>query len=145
MPAPASSIWIPGKGSTEFAALRVARAIKEYDADLEFGQNSDTGQWCIFLLRRGEAPMPVIGFDKIPHPEDAIKRLVQSDARRRGNEILDEMNRSNKNLEIARDDAAAAAEAQLAEVAEWALRTEGKTPHKRVILGKGRQRGGLTQ
>lgn len=144
MPAPASSIWIPSKGDTNLAALRVDRAVNEYDEQLSFGQNNDTGQWCIFLIRRGEAPLPVIGFNEIPHPEDAIKRLVQADARRRGNEILDAMNRHNKQAEIEREAAAVEADKQLAETAEWALRMEGKTPHKKIIMGKGRQRGGLT-
>lgn len=144
MPAPAQSIWIPGRGDTNFAALNVARAVKEYDEQLEFGQNNDTGQWCIFLIRRGEAPLPVIGFNEIPHPEDAVRRLVQADARRRGNEILDEMNRHNKQFDIEREEAAVEADQRLAEAAEWALRHEGKTPHKKVVMGKGRQRGGLT-
>jgi hypothetical protein len=146
LPAPVeTSIWIPGQGDTNLAAVRVDRAVREYDEELSFGQNNDNGQWCIFLIRRGQAPHPVLGWDEIPHPEDAIKRLVQSDARRRGNEILDELNRHNKQFEIERETVAQEADAHLAEVAEWALRTEGKTPHKKVIMGKGRQRGGLTQ
>lgn len=140
-----TSIWLPQKGDTNFAALRVDKAVREYDEQLSFGRNNDTGDWCIFLLRRGEAPLPVIGFgSEIPHPEDAIKRLYRADAQRRGNEILDEINRHNKQIELARDVAAAEGEARLAEVAEWALRVEGKTPHKKVVMGRGRQRGGLT-
>jgi hypothetical protein len=141
-----TSIWLPQKGDTNFAALRVDKAVREYDDQLSFGQNNDTGDWCIFLIRRGEAPLPVIGFGReIPHPDDAIKRLYRADAKRRGHEILDEINRSNAELERARDEAAAEGEARLAEVAEWALRTEGKTSHKKVVMGKGRERGGLTQ
>lgn len=140
-----TSIWLPNKGDTNFAALRVDKAVKEYDENLSFGQNNDTGDWCIFLIRRGEAPLPVIGFGReIPHPEDAIKRLYRADAQRRGNEILDEINRHNAGLEKVRDDAAQEGEARLAEVAEWALRHEGRTSHKKVVMGKGRQRGGLT-
>jgi hypothetical protein len=143
--APASSIWLPGKGDTNFAALRVDKAVREYDEQLSFGRNEDTGDWCIFLIRRGEMPLPVIGFGReIPHPEDAIKRLYRADAQRRGNEILDEMNRHNEKIEEARDLAAQEGEARLAETAEWALRVEGRTGHKKVFMGKGRERGGLT-
>lgn len=144
MPAPATSIYVPGRGDVNMSAYRVDQAVNEYDELLHFGQNNDTGQWCIFLIRRGEAPLPVIGFNEIPHPHDAIKRLVQADARRRGNEILDEINRHNKQFEIEREERAVEADQRLAETAEWALRHEGKTPHKKVILGKGRERGGLT-
>lgn len=144
MPAPATSVWLPGRGHTDFAALRVERVVQEYDEQLTFGRNNDTGQWCVFLIRRGELPMPVLGFDHIPHPDDVLKKLYQTDAKRRGNEILDEMNRHNKALEAEREVAAVEAEAHLAEVAEWALRVEGATPHKKVVMGKGRQRGGLT-
>jgi hypothetical protein len=127
------------------AALRVERVVNEYDEQLTFGRNEETGQWCVFLVRRGEQPLPILGFDHIPHPEDVLKRLYQSDSKRRGNEILDEMNRHNAQAEKEREVVASEADARLAEVAEWALRTEGKTPHKKVVLGKGRQRGGLTQ
>lgn len=131
MPASASSIWLPGRGTVDIQAIRVDRAVQEYDENLRFGRNEETGQWCVFLLRRGFDPLPVLGFQDIPHPDDAVKRLWRADAQRRGEEILDELNRHNKDLEIA-ENAQTTREAEdaaelAAEHAERLLRQLGKT------------------
>lgn len=137
MPAPVeTTIWLPGRGDTSLGELAVDKAVQEYDPLLRFGRNNDNGQWCIFLIKRGEAPLPVLGFDRVPHPDDALRRLYQSDALRRGNEILDEVIADRERHDAALELAAKEADAQLAEAGEWALREQGKTPHKRVYIGK---------
>lgn len=126
MPAPTANIWLPGIGMTDIAQRRVDAAVQEYDENLRFGRNMESGQWCIFLMRRGHDPLPVIGFNDIPHPEDAIKRLHNADAQRRGEEILDEMNRHNEELKAPYEKAASEADEILAEAYEWGFRQMGR-------------------
>lgn len=146
MPASASSIWLPETGVTDLAAIRVDRAVKEYDENLRFGRNEETGQWCVFLLRRGFAPLPVLGFRDIPHPEDAVKRLYQADAQRRGEEILDEVNRHNREQERLEN---AATEQQIgqavedaAEHAERLARLAGSTRYGKSFRPRPDRMGG---
>lgn len=133
MPAPAEHIWLPGSGAVSLEVVRVDRAVQEYDPNLRFGRNEDTGDWCIFLIKRGEAPLPVLGFGReIPHPRAALQRLERADSVRRGSEILDEMNRHNESLRKPFEDAAAEGAAITAEAFEWGYRAMGKG--KRVII-----------
>jgi hypothetical protein len=143
MPAVVSKIWLPGAGMTDLSERRVDAAVKEYDENLRFGRNEETGQYCIFLIRRGFDPLPILGFNEIPHPEDAVKKLWRADAMRRGNEILDEMNKENEEARKADEYAADEGIGQAAEGFEWLMRTQGQTPytksydisHKRNKIG----------
>jgi hypothetical protein len=139
VPAPAERIWLPGSGVTDLAAVRVDRAVNEYDEQLHFGRNEDTGQWCIFLIRRGEAPLPVLGFNDIPYPDDALKRLYQADAMRRGEEILDQMNRDNDKLREKDEEAVKQGIGIAAEAFEWGFRAMGSDKAKRIVVPMGRR------
>jgi hypothetical protein len=109
-------------------AAKVDKAVNEYDEQLRFGQHERTGQWVICIVR-GEQRIPVLGFDRIPHPEDALKRLHKSDARRRGLELLNEINRHNEEIQKQKRDAASEATGETAEYFEQATRWEGATKH----------------
>ena len=137
-----SNIWVPESfGHRE--VVRVRRAVKEYDPNLDFGRNELTGQWCIFLKRgtskaTEEVDLPIMGFNDIPHPDDAISRLHQADALRTGNEILDKIVKNNDDIEARREVAAQEASAQAAEGFDWGFRQMGKAPHTKVFIpGKG--------
>lgn len=133
-----TNIWVPESfGHRE--AVRVRRAVKEYDPNLDFGRNELTGQWCIFLKRgtsemANEVDLPVLGFQEIPHPDDALARLRQSDALRTGNEILDKISKNNADIEERREIAAQEASAQAAEGFDWGFRQMGKAPHSKVFI-----------
>jgi hypothetical protein len=109
-------------------AAKVDKAVNEYDEQLRFGRNEETGQWVIILVR-GEQRIPVLGFNDIPHPDDALKRLYKSDARRRGLEILDEINKGNEAIQAESAKKATEAAEETAEYFEQATRWEGATPH----------------
>lgn len=139
------NIWVPDSASNaqyDIPVLRVDQAVKEYDENLRFGRNEETGQWCIFRVVRGEAPLPILGFDEIPHPEDACRRLYQCDAQRRGEEILTDMNRHNAELEKADEAAASDADGLAAEVYEHAFRMMGKTPYAKSFRARPNRMGG---
>lgn len=133
-----TNIWVPESfGHRE--VVRVRRAIKEYDPNLDFGKNELTGQWCIFLKRgtnelTQEVDLPVLGFQEIPHPDDALARLRQSDALRTGNEILDKITKNNSDIEERREVAAQEASANAAEGFDWGFRQMGKAPHTKVFI-----------
>lgn len=132
-PAP---VWLPDMHYYR-QAVPVDKAVNEYDERLRFGIHQDTGQWVIIMVE-GEKRIPILGFNDIPTPDAALRRLYQSDARRRGTQILDDINRHNKAIQKEKEDAAKDAEGILAEAFEYAYRLEGKHPNPRIILtGKG--------
>lgn len=133
-----ANIWVPPTHGFREAA-RVRTAVREYDPNLDFGKNERTGQWCIFLKQGSnefskEVDMPILGFNDIPHPDDALKRLHQSDALRTGQEILDKITKNNDDIEARREIAAQEATAQAAEGFDWGFRQMGKAPHAKVFI-----------
>lgn len=130
-------IWVPNSHQDRNAAA-VAVAVREYDPDLSFGRNEQTGQWCIFLKQGTSsatvgADLPVLGFQEIPHPDDALRRLHQADALRTGRKILDNIERHNEALQ---KDAKAGGDAAIEETAEaydWAYRQMGKAPYAKSL------------
>ncbi len=134
MPAEAASIWLPGRGVTDFQERRVDAAVREYDETLRFGRNNDTGQYCIFMVKRGSAPLPILGFNEIPHPDDALRKLWKTDTLRHGNEILDTMNAENEEVHTERRAAADQANGIAAEGFEWLMRDQGQTPYGKIFM-----------
>lgn len=127
-----TSIWVPPSHYDKMA-VNVRMAVREYDPELNFGINEANGQWCIFMERHGER-IPILGFSGIPHPDDALKRLYQSDTRRHGSKILDDMNKHNEKLRAEKKYKVDEAAGELAEAAEYAAREDGlvgTTPRKR--------------
>lgn len=124
-----TSIWVPE--SHKWRGLAAARqAVKEYDTDLDFGFNEQTQQWCVFLKHgttqlTQEGDLPILGFRDIPHPDDVKKRLYQSDARRRGLEIVDAIQRHNDDMHKELEHKAEEASNETAEAFEWGMRKMG--------------------
>lgn len=127
-----ANIWVP-PSHTYREATAVTLAVRQYDSELHFGRNEDNGQWCIFMERNG-AKIPILGFRGIPHPDDAVKRLYNSDARRHGSKILDDMNKHNEKLRAAREDEIQDATGQLAEAAEHGAREDGLHDKPRIFV-----------
>lgn len=133
-----SNIWVPSS-FVDRQASKVNVAVREYDPNLGFGKNEKTGQWCIFLKHGSnalaqEADLPILGFDQIPHPDDALRRLHNADALRTGRQILDQIERQNKELHDQKDQAARQAVEETAEAFDWGFRQMGKAPHAKVFI-----------
>lgn len=134
-------IWVP-PGSYDRAAKAVSKAVREYDERLGFGINQETGQWCIFM-RQGETEetrggdLPILGFNTIPSPDEAKRRLYETDARKRGDEILNNLRRHNEEINRRFEDAASDASGEAAEAMEWFNRKVGTHPVPRVFVPKG--------
>jgi hypothetical protein len=132
MPVAADHIWLPGAGAVSLDVIRVDRAVQQYDPLLRFGRNEDSGQWCVFRITRGNPPLPILGFEEIPHPKAVLQRLARCDARRRGDEILNEINRHNDELRKQWEEPAKEGAAITAEAFEWGFRQVGRG--KRLVL-----------
>lgn len=133
-----ATFWVPNSHEDKQAFL-VNKAVREYDPDLSFGRNEQTGQWCIFLKHgtneiTNEGDLPILGFGQIPHPDDAVKRLYESDARRRGREIVDSIQRHNDAIQAEKDAAAKEASDIAAEAFEWGFRKMGAAPVSKVFV-----------
>jgi hypothetical protein len=127
-----TNIWVPPSYYDRQVAS-VSTAVREYDPELSFGLNEANGQWCIFMERNGER-IPLLGFQGIPHPDDALKRLYKSDTRRHGSKILDDMNDHNEKLRQEQLAKVHEAEGELAEVVEFGAREDGLHKKPRIFV-----------
>lgn len=133
-----ATMWVPSSFEDK-QAFAVNKAVREYDPDLAFGRNEQTGQWCIFLKHGATeatsgGDLPILGFGSIPHPDDAVKRLYETDARRRGREIVDSIQRHNDALQKEAEVRAQEASDATAEAFEWGFRKMGAAPVSKVFV-----------
>lgn len=124
-----TNMWLPP--SYLFRGLKAVQdAVRQYDANLDFGKNEATGQWCVFLKHGTMAgskdnDLPILGFSDIPHPDDVLKRLYQSDALRRGQEIVDDIQKHNDDLLAERESTYKDVDGNVAEHFAWGSRKMG--------------------
>jgi len=122
------NIWLPNNAS--YDAYRVDRAVNQYDKRLMFGRNEDTGDWCVFIrMPRPREPFPVMGFgNSVPDINIVMDRIREADTMRTGNQIYEEIVRSQKKYREELDYAASQAGEESAEVIEHFMRKRGKSP-----------------
>lgn len=127
--------FVHGRGLVDSDVLAVDKALSEYDERLYFDRNFETGQWCAYLKTPANEPdLPVFGWDAIPYPEDAIKRIWRADALRHGEEILHQIDRDNAERERPYVEAVNDAAGQVAEALEWGFRKMGAHPTTRIFV-----------
>jgi len=131
-------IYIPGRGSVDTLVYKVDRAVSAYDERLFFDQNANTGDWCVFIkMPRPERPYPVLGFgDAVPSVDAAMLRLKQADTMRTGNQIYDEIVKSQEDYRKALTYNTDQAGEESAEVLEHFLRRHGKSPVIKEFISK---------
>lgn len=116
--------------------IEAEKAASDYDSNLSFGWNEQTQQWCVFI-KAGTMPaskdrdFPVLGFQNIPSREEVQRRLYESDAFRKGVNILREANKHNDEL-LNKDHSDV--DGQTAEAFEWGFRKMGKSPYTKVYM-----------
>jgi len=135
---PTESIWIPGRGQMVIRELQAARAVEEYASDLILGFRKDTQEWVVFKQGGPDGqPFPVFGLGReLPTPEEIQKRLYLADTKRRGGQIVEEVNRRNEARQQAARDVADGAAEIAAEAFDWALRKEGHGNQRIFVPGK---------
>ena len=137
-----AQIWTPSSYRNR-EEIQARKAAQEYDPNLDFGFNEKTKQYCVYLKagtmdasKHGD--LPILGFTplgRIPNPDEIKKRLYQSDAVKRGHEIIDEWNRQN---DLLRNQDHSDVDREVAEHMEWGFRKMGsdKAPQKIYMGGK---------
>lgn len=132
-----TSVWLPDSAYIRATAEIVAvnRAVKEYDERLRFGQNQDTGDWCVFILMPPDArPQPVLGWREVPTPEAAVQRLAKSDSVRYGREMWDRLEREQRRMLAESEHRASEETGEAAERLEVLLRKTGDHPSPRIFI-----------
>ena len=131
-----TELWTPQGvlGTDESAAMR---AVEEYDSDLTLAQNKETGEYVVALKDRGPdgQPFPVFSLGtRLPGPDEITRKLYNSDVRRHGGKIAQQIDRINaakqKENELRADEGTQAA----AEAYEWAFRKMGAHPTPRIFV-----------
>jgi hypothetical protein len=85
---------------------------------------------CLILLR----PVIILGFgEKVPHPDEACKRLWESDTMIHGERILNDILKSQEDFKNAKRYAADQASSDSAERVEKFLRGKGHSPIVKVF------------
>lgn len=117
-----SSIYLPGRGMVNLTARRIDKAVNEYDERLFFRLNPQTGDWCVYRKQEhGKEPIAVLGFGRdIPHPNDVIARLRQTDSYRR--DLVRQINEHNDRRKKELQDAVDEGQEAMAEALEWGTR-----------------------
>lgn len=146
---PHTTILVPGRGLFNVDAARVDAAVREYDERLSFGFNPANEDWCVYIkLPRGFENAPyyienepvwiVLGFQhRIPSPDEAIKRLYETDALKHGSALLDKMNAENERLKKKQAEEFEAQMDEATERVEHALRYHGKSPITKIYFTRG--------
>jgi hypothetical protein len=131
-----SNIWIPGAGFVPAHIRRAMKAVEEYDVDLEIGRDEHTGDYVVMLKRGPEGrSFPVLGLGpELPAPEEIKRRLYKADTRRRGRQIVADIERNNerKRAELRHQTSEAAGE--VAEAMDTALHLMKRHPAPRIFV-----------
>jgi hypothetical protein len=154
-----STIYVPGRGAMDLDCRRVDIAVNEYDERLFAARHPRTNIPSVFVKVSpftdwlnedfgvdiaGQRAMPVLAFPEgWPSNEVVLRKLIASDAKRRGTAILDEINDKNaqlrRNAEYIQQQAAEA----VAEVQESFEHRQGLTKYSRSLPKRDpKQRGG---
>lgn len=131
-------VWTP-PSFKEAQERNAARAVEEYDSGLMLGYRKDVNEWVVFIRNgpNGE-PFPVLGLGReLPHPDTIKQRLYHADTKRRGPQIVAQIDRHNEAIKQAARDRAADAAVVAAEGMEWASRKLGLRGNGKVFIPKG--------
>jgi hypothetical protein len=135
-----TEIYLPGKGMVPINAVTASNAVSDYDSDLTLGRVESTGIWTVFVKNGPNGmPFPVFELGTELPPYDVIQRkLYESDVRRHGHKIVEQVQRRNdarsRELDLAGHDAAA----ETAEHIEHGMRKLGMLPSLRIFVPSGK-------
>jgi hypothetical protein len=123
-------------GTVPLHVRQASDAVTEYGDHLMLARENDTDDWVVLMKRGPEGrPFPVFNLGReLPAPEEIKRRLYMADVRRRGPEIVHEVERANEQRRKHDRDEAHDAAGELAEAIEWAQRHMDKTSHKHVYM-----------
>jgi len=110
--------------------------VSDYDPDLILGRIEQTGVWTVFV-KNGPNGMPFPVFElgrELPSYDRIQKMLYESDVRRHGHKIVEQVQRRNDAAAKRLDDAGHEAAEETAEYIEHGLRKLGALPKLRAFV-----------
>lgn len=140
-----ATIYVAGQGEVDFGERakmkELTRVIKENDPEdkLMLGKHHATGEWVLFLKPRAnpfglDAPYPVLGLGTdVPDPDRVRKLLYETDTRRNGDKIMQDIQANNEKIRKAADDKATEATEILAEARASYLHRKGDAPYHQSL------------
>lgn len=132
---PQGALWLPNAGLTDARERAAQKAVNEYDERLTLGQRRDTGEWVVFLKRRGDEPFPVLGLGRyLPEPNEVTHKLWKHDTVRRGDQIMAEIMKRQDAAQKKNKDEADERSGVMAEALEHGFRKQGAHPSPRVFI-----------
>lgn len=135
---PQGALYLPDVGLTSSDERAASKVVREYDADCRLGQRKDTGEWIVYMTDPSGAPFPVLGFGtRLPHPDEILKKMYQTDVRRHGEKIFKEiMKRQDSNQDANKREHHDATDV-MADAMVEGFRKQGYNPYPRVFIPKG--------
>jgi len=137
-----TDIYLPGFGRVPFNIVSAQNAVSEYDPDLMLGRNEHTGEWQALIKNgpHGGQPFPVFTFGlELPDYEGIKRKLYLSDVRKRGHQIVLDIQNRNDARKAERDRVAADAAGEVAEFMEHEFRKSGEHPSPRIFVPSGKE------
>jgi hypothetical protein len=134
-PGKAPELWVPGAGLVPANIAQAELAVKEYSADLRLGQTPE-GEWVVAMKQGPDGEyFPVLGLGyELPSADLIKERLYKADTRRRGGEIVKEVQKRNDARQQKVKDEASDGAGIAAEAFDWAARKEGVHPNPRIFV-----------
>jgi hypothetical protein len=117
-------------------AINASSAVSDYDPGLSLGRVESTGIWTVFVKDGPDGrPFPVFELGRELPPYDQIqRRLYESDVRRHGHKIVEQVQRRNDAVKAGYDKKAHEAAEETAEHIEHGMRKLGTLPKLRVFV-----------
>lgn len=135
-----SEIWTPGWGLVPAHIRSAQKAVEEYDVDMSIGRDEANGNWVVMLARGPEGrPFPVLGLGtELPNPDEIKRRLYMSDVRKRGREIVADIERHNESIRRADRAKTHDAAGEVAEAMDTSLHLMKRHPVPRIFVPSGK-------
>lgn len=131
-------LWVPGHGLVPPHIRTALDAVQHYDANLSLGRHEQTGEWVVLLKRPDGETQPILGLGtELPSEEAISKKLYESDVRRHGAQIIERLNRIDREQKAATRKAASDGSAAVAEGFEWGYRKLGARPNTKIFVPSG--------
>ena len=128
-------IYISGQGSVDSSVYKTNCVISDYDENLSFKLNEDTGDYCVYMrMPYPEEPVAILGVGStVPHSDYIIQRLRETDVRIHGDKLFDMIIKEQNKVKEEKRYLADQASSDSAERIEKMLRKHGKSPVVKVF------------
>lgn len=128
--------WTP-YGVMRVGEINASKAVSDYDPDLMLGQNTQTGDWHVFVKDgpHDHQPFPVMYIGPDLPPYEQLKALLyKNDVRRHGEKIVHAIERRKASERDRLAKQHREENEEVAEHIEWGMRQMGAHPNPRIFV-----------